>query len=387
MQNVLLIHNYYRTQYTGGEDIIFDNEYLWLKQNYDGNIYKYNAYNDRLKIISRNIFYSKHHYENIYGIIKEKNIEIVHLHNPFFNLTPSVIKAAKDAGAVVVQTIHNYRWWCPNGVYFNPSEMKFCQRCVKEKFPISSIRYKCNYNSILKSTFIAFSNYLAKKHEYYKLIDKFIVMSNYGRLLLKEIGVKEDHIVIKPHSIDSIFKRKKSRNRGKYLYIGRIDKLKGIDLLIKAFNALSKEYELSVIGSGPDMHKLSKIACNDNIKFYGNLEHNDIYKYLDESSFLIMPSLMPETFGLTIIEAMSFGVPVIGTAIGTRKELIQDGKTGYLFKPYVNELINTIKVSNSINNDQYNEISSKAFEFSGRFKKEVIMKELINIYRELIDDR
>ena len=53
----------------------------------------------------------------------------------------------------------------------------------------------------------------------------------------------------------------------------------------------------------------------------------------------------------------------------------------------MNELINTIKVSNSINNDQYNEISSKAFEFSGRFKKEVIMKELINIYRELIDDR
>ena len=378
--NLLLVHNYYRTEFKGGEDIVFDNEYNSLKNHDEINVKKYTVSNESVKIPFYNAFYSSKHYNAITSIIKKESIDIVHFHNLFLALTGSAIKAAADNQCKIVQTAHNYRWFCPNGVIYNPQLDSLCKSCFNKKIPLPSIKYKCNYNSIMKSLYIAALNMYANMKGIISYIDRFIVMTENGKNILIEAGINSDRIVIKPHFIISPFKQKKTGRKGNYLFIGRVDRLKGIDIMLHA--AKKTGIKLNIIGDGPDMNKYKHFNSND-IIFHGNMGRDGIYNMLEQTDYLIMPSLMNETFGLTIIEAMSMGVPVIGTNIGSRKELI-DRNRGFLANPDIESLCSAIDESRKISDNQYMELSEHAYKFSLRFNEKDINEEVLSIYRNLL---
>src|SRR5690606_27779666 len=152
--NILLVHNYYQTHHVGGEDKIFEDEKRALTEKLgEDKVYVYTVNNDQIRKwkIPFTIFFNFSHYRNIRQLIKQHNIKIVHIHNFFPLLTPSIFKAAYKEGAKVIQTLHNYRWWCLNGTFFDHNLKKNCERCAFKKWKFPGIQQKCYRKSWLQS--------------------------------------------------------------------------------------------------------------------------------------------------------------------------------------------------------------------------------------------
>lgn len=155
--------------------------------------------------------------------------------------------------------------------------------------------------------------------------DVIIAVSHYLKKRALSFGAKRVKVI--PNGIKAL-KLKKAAKR--YItFIGTLTYYKDPKTFIQLAECFPTEKFL-VVGEGPLMEEL-KSTAPPNVKFLGYRE--DIDNILAESKMLIVPSLR-EGFGLVVVEANSLGVPVIGRAVGGIKELIRDGKNGYLFKDF-----------------------------------------------------
>ena len=173
---LLIIHNKYQSNNIGGEDIVYKNELESLQSKLGKeNVFSYEVSNDdisKLKLFFE-IWFSFKHYQNIKEIVQKNNIDIVHIHNFFPLLTPSVFKASKDAGAKVVHTLHNYRLWCISGIFYRDG-YGICELCTKNKFSLKGIFYKCFRKSLLQSTLAQLSFWYYRVNKIFDNIDYFI---------------------------------------------------------------------------------------------------------------------------------------------------------------------------------------------------------------------
>ena len=151
------------------------------------------------------------------------------------------------------------------------------------------------------------------------------MLTNFQREKVKSLGISENKIKLKPNGM-SVYKSSTDKPKQGYIYVGRLEESKGVFLLLEAWNQLDDRYILTIVGDGDIISDLKTKYDADNIVFKGKCSRKDTLTYISQSKYLIQPSLLYETFGLTIIEAMSFGVPVIGFDIGTRKDFIKDQK-------------------------------------------------------------
>jgi len=133
-------------------------------------------------------------------------------------------------------------------------------------------------------------------------------------------------------------------NKDYVLYLGRIEKIKGIQTMLQAFKGI-KDIDLLIAGGGSLENELKKSTVNPNVKFLGFRKKEEILCLIKNSLFTIVPSEWYENFPYSIIESMSLGKPVLGARIGGIPELVIDGYTGYMFTPKnVNDLENKIKL-------------------------------------------
>jgi glycosyltransferase involved in cell wall biosynthesis len=374
---VLIVHNNYLSRNVGGEDIVFYNEIRSLRKALgDANVFIYNVSNDDLNKFKLlfSIWFSFRHYKGIYNFVKEHRIDIVHVHNFFPLLTPSVFVAAHRAGAKVVHTLHNFRLWCISGILFR-AESGICELCVKRTFPISGIKYGCYRNSLTQSLLaqLAFSFY--KCLRLFKYVDAFFVLTEFQKKKVVSLGLPADKIILKPNGVNQSTPNQNQRDG--FIFVGRLEESKGVKLLLDIWATLNPEYKLTLIGEGELFESVSKT----NIRFLGKKSHDDVQNLISQARFLIQPSLWYETFGLTIIEAMSCGTPVIGFNIGTRQDFIKDGINGYLCEPEnLREAI--IRAENSAN---YPELSKNARETASQFANEVITAKQLLIYETILN--
>jgi glycosyltransferase involved in cell wall biosynthesis len=166
-----------------------------------------------------------------------------------------------------------------------------------------------------------------------------------------------------------------------FLIVSRLVPYKKIDLAVKAFNKL--KLPLKIIGTGSQMEKLKSIA-NSNIEFLGTLTDKELVRYYSECRALVFPGV--EDFGLTILEAQSFGKPVIAFKAGGALETVSEGKTGLFFdEQNVESLTKTIKqFGNLIINPKDCIENAEKFSFE-RFKKE-ILKQVLPADRQVQND-
>jgi glycosyltransferase involved in cell wall biosynthesis len=329
---VLLIHNHY--QLAGGEDAVFANEMRLLKNN-GHDVINYTVDNasitslfDKFCLLF-NITFSFSQYRKVKKILQTELPAVVHVHNYFPLISPAVFYACKKAGIPVVHTLHNYRAVCPTALLMHDSKIN--------ETSLKGSTWWTVPKRVYRDSFIG-SFTLACMVELHKLlgtwqtkVDRFIALTEFSRQKYMEAGWPAKKIVIKPNFIEDPYDTATAvRKDGGYaLYVGRLSKEKGIDILLDAWSRV--DLPLKVIGDGPLKSSVESNALAS-VEYIGLKKKDGVLELIKNADFIIMPSTWYETFGMVIIEAFSCGTPVLASRLGSLQTIIVDGITGLHFE-------------------------------------------------------
>ena len=263
--------------------------------------------------------------------IEDFKPDLVHAHNIFPVFSPSVLSAAHRTGTAVVQTLHNYRWLCANGLFLTP-EGDVCERCKGGNF-FSAVRFGCYQESRLRSIPMAASlmfHRACRTPE--RSVDRFIAPSRFLRDQYVQAGWSEERIDVIPNPIRLPALRDTPRSSGPlFVYAGRLSREKGIMTLLKVFKE-NTPGRLVLLGDGP-LLKLCRESASDRIEVAGRVPHEIVFEKLASAWALIMPSECYENLPQAVLESWVSGTPVLAARLGGLAELIQEGETGWTFKP------------------------------------------------------
>lgn len=384
--NILLIHNYYKVR--GGEDTVFNNEYEALK-NQGINVIKYTRDNkeiDNFNLLMKLKFFissfnNKKTVKDLNKILSKNKFDIAHVHNVFPLISPNVYGLLKKYGIKVIQTIHNYRFLCPNGLFFING--KNCRKCLNGRFG-NCIKYRCFKNSLLLSWL--YSSIIKKNQYNFKNnIDIYIALTDFVKKIFIDSGYDKKKIYIKDNGfIDK--KLKRSESKGYFLYLGRISKEKGINFLLDSFIVMNK-YILKIAGLSPDIDEYKTGYAHKNIEFIGYIDGSEKERLIREAIALILPSEWFENYPMVIVEAFSYGIPVIASNIGGIPYIIEDGVNGFLFDTGDASSLNE-KLDKLYNNPKLrNKMGDNARStFLSRMENNKNIKKLIDIYKDVLQD-
>jgi len=175
-------------------------------------------------------------------------------------------------------------------------------------------------------------------------------------------------------------------NKGTYfLFYGRFVKEKGIETLINAWLLKKRKTNLKIVGEGPMRNDYLKMTggINKNIEIMDFLQGEQLSKIIENASFIVVPSEWYENNPMTIIEAYSYGKPVIAAKTGGIPEMVVENYTGYLFEARnTYELSEVIEKAESITLGEYSILAGNSRElYESRFSEEVHYNKLLKAYR------
>ena len=381
---ILIVHNFYKIR--AGEYSVFNNEMNLLKDN-NHEVITYHKDNKTINSLSSkfrsflNVIFSNKVYKKFDHLLKKEKPDIIHVHNFFPLITPSIFFAAKDNKIPIIQTLHNYRHICPSAILMHKN--KIYEKSITNGV-FSTVIDKVYQNSYLGTFALArMINYHKKKDTWNSKVNKFIALTQFSKSKFEEAGFLPSKITVKPNFVFDI--KKNDIKKEKFaLFVGRIGEEKGIKILIKAWKNIN--YPLTVAGSGPLEDDLKSLKQN-NINFIGSQDKGKIVELMNSASFLVVPSIWYEGFPMVILEAYSAGLPVLGSRIGSVGEVVIDKITGLQFKP--NDPIDLSEKVNVIikNPTLLLELSKNARKhYLDNFTPEKNYQELINIYKEVIHE-
>lgn len=333
-QNILIVHNYY--QIPGGEDTVVANEKKMLEK-HGHKVTLYSRNNAELKKMPRlrKIFlpittvFNPRTYRDIKKLIKQENIEVVHVHNTLNLVSPAVYYAARRMKVPVVQTIHNFRLLCPGATFYRDGHI--CEDCVEHGLKCA-VRHSCYRESKIQTLACVLSTEFHRMTGIYGKIN-YICLTDFNKKKLLELKqIKPERVFVKPNFVEckNEFVSEKDR-MNLFVFAGRLDKLKGIDLLFEAWKRMGAHApKLIVCGTGPmeDWCK-SFIRENDvNIEMRGFVSNDEALKIIANSKALVLPTQWYEGFPMSIVEAFSVGTPVICSDLGNAGSVIINGITG-----------------------------------------------------------
>ena len=334
---ILQVHNYY--QIPGGEDTVVANEKKMLEE-HGHKVVLYTRNNSEIKkmnlfqklLLPFTTIFNIKTYREIKKIIKKERIDIVHVHNTLNLVSPSVYYAARIMKIPVVQTIHNFRLLCPGATFYRDGHI--CEDCLSKGLKCA-VKHGCYRGSRLQTLVCVISTKIHRLTRIYGKINYICLTEFNKKKLLQLKQIKEERVFIKPNFVESIseFIPEESR-KNQFIFAGRLDKLKGIDLLLKAWKEMGeKAPKLIVCGIGPMEEWCKDYVINNelNVELRGYVPNEEIRKMIAESKGMILPTQWYEGFPMSIVEAFSVGTPVLCSDLGNAGSIIEEGVTGYKF--------------------------------------------------------
>lgn len=333
---MLAIHNYY--QEPGGEDQVFAAETRLLEA-HGHEVIRYTTHNDRVGLLgpvelAKKTIWNRDTYLDLRRIIRDQRPDVMHAHNTFPLISPAAYAAAREGGVPVVQTLHNFRLLCANGLLFRNG--RICEDCIGKTVLWPAVLHKCYRGSVAASAVVAtMLHYHRARGTWHHGVDVFVALTEFARRKFIEGGLPAAKIVVKPNFVDWELDAQSVNPEGEsdyILFVGRLAAEKGIRTLIAAWNAFPGLPPLRIVGDGPLKDEvLRATAANPLVRWLGYRPAAEIQQLLRGARALVLPSECHEMFPLVLIEAMSVGVPVIGSRIGAVESVIEDGRTGLLF--------------------------------------------------------
>ncbi|WP_435123834.1 glycosyltransferase [Micromonospora tulbaghiae] len=246
-------------------------------------------------------------------LLTEHRPDVLHLHNPYPLLSPWVVRTAHKRGVPVVQTVHNYRQVCSSGLYFRDGVI--CQDCRGRTLGVPAIVHRCYRNSRAQSALMATT--LAVHRPTWKSVDRYVALTTAVADHLRDYGIPDDRIVVKPNAVPDPGTPAPSGNG--FLFMGRLSPEKGLDLLLAAWrrHPVGALGPLRIAGDG-ELRPLAEAAAAErpDVLYLGQLDRPGVRAALADSSVVLATSTWHDVLPTVIIEALAAGRPVLGTALG-----------------------------------------------------------------------
>jgi glycosyltransferase involved in cell wall biosynthesis len=330
---ILIIHNRY--QIRGGEESVVDAEVALLRD-HGHEVCLYERDNDdvasqsRLALL-RDTLWSSSSHADVTRLIQEFRADVVHVHNTLPLVSPSVYWAvdAAPGGVALVQTLHNYRWFCPKATLLRDG--KICEDCVG-KIAWRAVVHRCYRESAAQSAVMALTFGLhTALGSLHRRADRIIALSEFARDKYVLNGFPAARMAIKPNFVPDPGDppAAASADRTGFLYVGRLSEEKGPHVLVEAA-ARVPELRFDLAGGGP---LAAQLPQRDNIVYSGTVPAASVRDKMLRASMLVLPSLCYEGLPMTLVEAFCNGLPVLASRLGPLATLVEDGVNGLLFTP------------------------------------------------------
>lgn len=390
---VLLVHCFYRSTAPSGEDSVFIRERELLQ---DGGVevHSFIKRNDDINDgtlvgqvrAAKNCIWSGSAKEDLRSVIRQVQPDIVHFHNTFPQMSLSVYEACIAEGVPFVQTLHNFRYICPNALLMRAGSP--CELCIQPEnlSVMPALKHRCYRDSLVATLPLALNIDVNRaKGLYHPKQGRFIALTEFARSRFMQAGFDPAQILVKPNFVfDPGLNHAPAENYA--LFVGRLTSEKGIQTLIAAWRHVNG-LQLKVVGDGA-LRSTLEAQCrheNLNVEFLGLKAHQDVLAMIQRSKFVIVPSTCYEGFPAAIVESYACGKAVLASDIGSLKELVVTEQTGLKFEPG-----NAEDLARCVNRVQREPGlaammgQNARVVYLARYTPKNNLEQLMSIYRELI---
>ncbi|MGQ9846693.1 MAG: glycosyltransferase [Bacteroidales bacterium] len=318
-------------------------------------------------------------------LIKRFRPDIVHLQNIHHHITPSIIFEAKKIGLPVVWTLHDYKLICPNTHFFIDRKNTICEACSNNSF-YQALLKKCKKDSLFASGVACIEAYIHRFIKVNDRIDFFLTPSKFLRNKLLHRNFSKEKVIHHPLFLpDCLFNYKES-NENYFLFLGKIEPIKGVYHLLEACRALPK-INLILAGRLEESmtDKFIKLLPK-NVQYAGLKEGKELRNLIGNARALVLPSICYENQPLSILEAFACGKPVIASDIGGIPELVKDGERGILVPPADIKALTEALEWVSKNPSSVNRMGKNAYEYTKKeHNAEIHYQRLMKIYKKALN--
>jgi glycosyltransferase involved in cell wall biosynthesis len=312
----------------------------------------------------------------------EKETQLYHLYN-VHPLTGGGIYRMTGGRNPVIATLENFGGFCPTSTAIYQKCDLLC-------------RYSClrdfSRNTSEKVLSMPYAGIYPLLTSLTKKVDKYIAVSEHVRQEYIQHGYNEDRIIVIPNSID-VDKIgngvRRSHERRNILYVGRMVFIKGVDVLIRAFDKASSHYDdlrLILVGEGQELDQYRSLVKNlgieSKVTIAGHVSEEALWYYYSIADLFVYPSIAgSEAFGITLLEAMRYHIPCLVPDTGGGKEVIKDA--GITFRDRDEE--DLVKKMMLVLNDNEKSLalSTRCEDVLSEYSDEKVIKSLVRVYDDL----
>lgn len=264
--------------------------------------------------------------EKLSELIATEQPDIVHFHNIYHQLTPSIIKVAKQAGCKTVLTAHDTKIACPSYTMYRDGHT--CEACLQGSV-FNALRYRCQQGSWFKSGLLVVEALYQSLAQNYQSLDVIVSPSQFLANIIRR-KLPNNRIEVIVNGIDENVDQQDVADHRYFLYLGRLSQEKGVATMVAAYELSNQSIPLKIAGTGPLADSLS--GKQSKVEWLGFKTGPDLHLLIKQASAVIVPSECYENCSMSVLEAMSYGKPIIGANIGGIPEQVRDGKEGRLFE-------------------------------------------------------
>jgi len=289
------------------------------------------------------LVWNKEAARNLNALLSEVRPDVVHIHNAYHHLSPSILPVLQRHRLPVVMTLHDLRLLCPAIHMLRDGAP--CEQCKGGRL-WNAVAGACVKDSRAASVLAAVETWHQRSRGLYEsVVNRFLCPSAYYAQKYEEWGYPGDKLVPLQNFVDeNRFQPTEEIPREEYLYFGRLSKEKGLSTLLRAHamwrdkraaDGLVPPPALKIAGSGPALEGLQELANELDLGedvFLGALPPAELETLLPDMKFSVLPSEWYENGPLSLLESLACGVPVVGADIAGIPECLDDGVEGVLFE-------------------------------------------------------
>lgn len=272
--------------------------------------------------------YSLEARREISRLIDDVRPDIVHAHNVYHHLTPSIFGAVKKKSVPMVMTVHDLKIGCPSKLMLAPDGV--CERCKGGK-TWNAVAQRCQKDSLTLSAVVALETTLHNAlGSYRNNVDLFVLPSHFHTNKLIEWGLPADKTRYLPNAVDVSELHADYKPGDRFVFVGRLSEEKGLLTFVRA--VAESGTKATIVGTGPQEEELRRTAesTGADVEFAGYQTGAALFDIIGNARALVLPSECYENAPVVLLEAYGVGTPVVGSDLGGIPELIVEGETGLL---------------------------------------------------------